>query len=574
MSSTYFHPRLCANSTNGVQCTQSADRFACAKCRLVQYCSKACQAAHWPTHKKQTCNHELMSKEWLPNYAKEQRLPKFADGSESGLDIFGPLKYLWGQEPALDLINLAQNEGLEDLSRNVDVLCAASGDSRHVFKTIANLPEKHTGKCTIVSNDIDLDIVARTAIFLLIAGYMEQEEAVPAIIHLWYSALIPSSMLSRVCEKILPLVEDVCTKIAAKAPHSPLGKTFKLDSGSSIRIVLTKEQWFKLRQYLFLPTGVTRTFAKEGRALQINNPRRIDYKQNHWYYKSPAFRTCIAKFLNDDILLPFGTSRQQFDTPNPTFHQRPDMWPFRDDAGPFYGWSHEDVMQGKQVAAEDVLGAQFFMLRSLLSKVCGRIRASDVHFKLSCLDARDLPGRLKQWGETQEFDRIEVSNLCDRAYCGPAAIINLFSPLLKPLPINPHATLLLFFSGANKEMQLSLTDPEKAHEWYAANKRTACYLAVPNPYTIPQWHPDGFRFHQCAGSVMFDWDKMWEKFQVVVGLRGLVLDAGLKIRREDEHGVARAWPKRMRDMTKEEFNLRLGRDATCFERYVELIRTG
>ncbi|CAO2649727.1 Nn.00g010190.m01.CDS01 [Neocucurbitaria sp. VM-36] len=572
MCSAYFDPPLCANSIEGVQCSNPAKRFACSICRLVQYCSKDCQAAHWPTHRKDTCKHELMSKDWMPDYAKEQRLPTFADGSESGMNIFGPLKYLWGQEPALDLMNLAKNEGLEDLSRNIDVLCAASGDPRHTFKTVVSLPENYVGKCTVVANDIDLDIVARTAIFLLIAGYMKREEAVPAIIHLWYSALIPAAMISRVCEKILALIEDVCIKVATKLANVPLGKTFKLDAGSSVRIVLTKEQWFKLRGYFTIPPGVTREFAKAGRDLQINNPRRNDYKQNHWYYKWPTFRTCVAKFLDDGILLPFGSLREEFDTPNPTFHQRPGVWPFRDDAGPYFGWSHEEIMEGKQLASEDMLGAQFYMLRSLLSKLCTRIRKGDIHLKLSCLDARDLPSKLKQWGETQAFDRAEVSNLCDRAYWGPAAVINHFSPLLKPFATNPHATLLLFFAGANKETQMSLIGPEKVREWSAAQERTTRYLPTPNPYVTPQWHPDIFRFHQCCGSVMFDWDTMWNRYLVVVGLRALVQGAGLKMRMSSEHGIAMAWPKRMKEETKEEFDLRLGKDATCFERYVELIR--
>jgi hypothetical protein len=144
-------------------------------------------------------------------------------------------------------------------------------------------------------------------------------------------------MLTSLRTKILPLVEDACTKIASKDDAVPLGKTVKLESGSFIRVVLTKSQWATLRAQFTLPAVVDRAFAKEGRRVQINNPRCIDSKKNVWYMMWPAYRTCVAKFLDDSILLPFGTSREAFDTPNPTFHQQPNVWPFRDDAHPWAG---------------------------------------------------------------------------------------------------------------------------------------------------------------------------------------------------------------------------------------------
>lgn len=55
MSSTWIKPPMCSNIPNGVQCTNDANRYVCSRCRLVQYCSKDCQAAHWPAHKLETC---------------------------------------------------------------------------------------------------------------------------------------------------------------------------------------------------------------------------------------------------------------------------------------------------------------------------------------------------------------------------------------------------------------------------------------------------------------------------------------------------------------------------------------
>jgi len=60
------------------------------------------------------------------------------------------------------------------------------------------------------------------------------------MIHLWYSARLPVSLLSSITTQILPLIEDVCTKITSQSVNVPLGKTFKLASDQSIRVVLTK----------------------------------------------------------------------------------------------------------------------------------------------------------------------------------------------------------------------------------------------------------------------------------------------------------------------------------------------
>jgi hypothetical protein len=44
-TSVYFDPPMCANIQNHIQCTNPAN-LVCSSCRLVQYCSKACQTAH------------------------------------------------------------------------------------------------------------------------------------------------------------------------------------------------------------------------------------------------------------------------------------------------------------------------------------------------------------------------------------------------------------------------------------------------------------------------------------------------------------------------------------------------
>ncbi|ODM16214.1 hypothetical protein SI65_08213 [Aspergillus cristatus] len=122
-----------------------------------------------------------------PAWILESRTPSFI-GSGIG-EQFGAKKYLWGNVPALDVLQLESNEG-EDQAGDLRILFAASGDLRNIVKTVARLPRSYSHSLEITINDRDFEIVARNIILLLIALVVEKvDEAVDCIIHLWYSAL-------------------------------------------------------------------------------------------------------------------------------------------------------------------------------------------------------------------------------------------------------------------------------------------------------------------------------------------------------------------------------------------------
>jgi hypothetical protein len=43
---------VCSRSTNKID---GSRLFACSKCKSIFYCSKECQVADWPRHKKLSC---------------------------------------------------------------------------------------------------------------------------------------------------------------------------------------------------------------------------------------------------------------------------------------------------------------------------------------------------------------------------------------------------------------------------------------------------------------------------------------------------------------------------------------
>jgi hypothetical protein len=111
-------------------------------------------------------------------------------------------------------------------------------------------------------------------------------------------------MLKLVQDTLLPLIEDVCTKVAGKADNIPLGKTFTNTSVQSLCIVLTKSQWYRLKGYFSISQDVTAKTAEAIRDKAVNNPARRDAIQKGFYTHWPALRVCTDEFRDDGILLP------------------------------------------------------------------------------------------------------------------------------------------------------------------------------------------------------------------------------------------------------------------------------
>jgi hypothetical protein len=116
-----------------------------------------------------------------PHYFRDRRPYQNSPGSSKE----ARMKKMWGNMPAIDILKAQKNEGEGSSTQDFDILCAASGDLRNVFKTVIELPQEYTGQCAFTVNDLDFDIVARNVIMLMVALYIETEEAVPAMIHFW-----------------------------------------------------------------------------------------------------------------------------------------------------------------------------------------------------------------------------------------------------------------------------------------------------------------------------------------------------------------------------------------------------
>ena len=290
---------------------------------------------HWPTHKLD-CKSPLTKEIWKPSWHIERRKPAFVHNDTcnvAGGVSFGMQKYLWGNIPAIDLLNPKDNES-DATDRDFRLLFAgnnallfrrtilptnsfqASGDLRNLLKSVLGLPQVYTGDLETVLNDRDFDIVSRNAILLLTAVHFDPDTAAMMMLHLWYSVLLPAETLDQLRESILPLIREVCGKIQAKSSGTMLSKKWTFGK-RSLRLVLSKENWSSLLSYFEVPEGLSAMQAQELRRSTTMVPRRKDYVDRALYTKPPGWRAGTMKFREDGLLLPFSASRREFDTPNP-----------------------------------------------------------------------------------------------------------------------------------------------------------------------------------------------------------------------------------------------------------------
>ena len=257
-----------------------------------------------------------MKGKYVPGWIKQNRLPSWVSDSELP-SYFGVNQYLWGNMPAVDMLNMEENEGAYDIHRDMNLLFAASGDIRNVVESITQgLLDGYDGRCTLVINDINFMVVARNAILLFVALSLEPDEAVPIMIHLWYSALLPHVMIDTLWHVVLGRIVEVCEKIRDKPSTSLQAKTFSFGK-RSLRLVLQKHQWNELKDYLNVPRGLTEEGAQAIRRSVMLASERIDYLHRALCNQPSPIRVATVTFRQDGILLPHGASREKFDTPNP-----------------------------------------------------------------------------------------------------------------------------------------------------------------------------------------------------------------------------------------------------------------
>ncbi|ROT36821.1 hypothetical protein SODALDRAFT_298432 [Sodiomyces alkalinus F11] len=555
---------ICADWAPDNTACQKAGNFACKNCLLVGYCGPTCQRSHWASHKAD-CKSNLRKETWQPNWALENRRPAFVGPGQQ----FGGKKYLWGNMPAFDVLNLESNEGV-DYDGQLNLLFAASGDLRNLVKTIAQLPASYSGTLDVTLNDLELDIVVRNAIMLLVAFIVDNtDDAVDCIIHVWYSARIRTSHLEILQQRIRPLVQEVCDKTREKDPRSVWERTWTFGQ-NSLRLVLAQSAWNRFLSYLDVPPGLDAEKANRIRRAVTLAESRQDYRDRHFLFHSPSHRMAKYRFWEDGLLLPFGSRRDEFAVPNPTLFQTPDAWPLFDNADPLNGWLLKDIYATSSGAATaDVYGKMFYHVRGMLESFLRRLSGLTAKFQLLQVNALELPEYLEL---DKSFSRIEVANIADCGYVGPHRTVALMARLLQEPAVNPHATLITLFMNAVDENMTHQDRIADATQDSRSSKALLKYIRPTGPLTMTgNYNPAVVKF-SFARDLVTSYGRYFDRFmkEFMFAELGEIVGAAMK----DRHTVIEKWPYRLRlspgqPGAQEEFDRALGGGPSSKERYVE-----
>ena len=76
----------------------------------IQYCGKACQKSDWEAHKIH-CKSYLGKESWQPSWIRKNQ-PAPSIGGDASTGMYGGKHFLWGNSPAMDVLQLQRNEGI------------------------------------------------------------------------------------------------------------------------------------------------------------------------------------------------------------------------------------------------------------------------------------------------------------------------------------------------------------------------------------------------------------------------------------------------------------------------------
>ncbi|KAL6308530.1 hypothetical protein BKA93DRAFT_762976 [Sparassis latifolia] len=531
----------CANvEVEKHRCCPNEGRMACGGCRLVSYCSKDCQKIHWRIHKRD-CKSKIRSNTWQPAWVVEGRPPSFIseDSDESPAEEFHRTEReefstglaLWGNMPAIDVINFNENE--KDASKDLSVAFVASGDLRHVMRTVNELPSDYSGHLTILLNDRDPHIVLRNIVLLLLLGNISDEVmAADIALHFWYSVFMPSEYLQCMSAVVTQCVEQL-TEGPFCIPLGPQSTLSGIVHPGVIRLLAS-----------IISASISVGEVQDEYTRVRSAPSREDFRDRMYSKLKPSHRLAFFEFRRFGIVLPFGAINAHFNAPNLSLFSPDGRWLQTDYADPLESWDTDVVMQeGKAHGAqqEDIYGCLYFFLSDQLRLFVRRLRQFRVSFLTFNVDASALAegileGKLSPAGipASMCFDRIDVSNIMDANYVGIQTVLTKWSTLLKK---GDSAAIIGYFMN----WAVSQKDALVNHAGKGVIINLLCRLEKMGklPWLKRSGHFDPNNFttgillamHDMQ-AIYDDWP-MFSRFLKSQGVPALLLQTKLKLR--DEH---------------------------------------
>lgn len=210
------------------------------------------------------------------------------------------------------------------------IILVASGDLRHVVRTVNALPSDYSGNLRILLNDKMSPVACRNMVLLLILGTISDEVlAADIALHFWYSAFLPIEYRMRITAQILEYIDGLSK---SESLSIPLGHLSNLFVGISREAVVTS-----LTAYFSL-SSVSDIQSEYDRVR--NTPSRRDFRDRMYAQLRPAHRVAFQEYRRFGIVLPFGAVNAHFNAPNLSLFSPDGTWLQTDYADPLEGWKY------------------------------------------------------------------------------------------------------------------------------------------------------------------------------------------------------------------------------------------
>ncbi|KAI5782032.1 hypothetical protein DFH27DRAFT_488154 [Peziza echinospora] len=523
----------------------SKGALQCKGCALVCYCSASCQLANWEVHKA-TCKSPLTKPTWKPIWEVQNRMPEWIS-SEGGMDYHGEIAYLWGNVPALDILQLSEAEYAllkREEVKNVALCFAASGDARNVLTTFSSITDpRKIGKIDIAMNDKNQYVSIRNLATFLLLFHYPPTIAAELILHLSYSIFLTTSQYQAIETTLRGYLDKVDYGTGSKS--TVVNHLFEFEGGNKALASLTVAEWNTFDQILKLRFSKKRAMER-WKHIMLGRPDRID---RYLEPLKPYDRVAFKGYRESGLMLPYSQFQNSAYTKTNPFLFNPNTfnWMMLDSSTPEQGWDVDKAIEfGAKlgVPKNDIFGNLNFYIRDIICRASERLHGlNGCQIRLTCVDARNLSSVLAaapvvqniekpEWIFTQ-FDRIEVSNICDEQYLGIKTVLTTFGPLLRPK--NPDATLLtLFINAARMSIIQDGPRPESITK--------AMRLFFHNPMVAQQFINNPVKTGRVLelASYLTDFSHEFELHMRAVGFNDAARRAGLK-RRVNQRIISQ-WP--------------------------------
>lgn len=550
-------PRCPTQDDDGGYCA-AEPLIPCPECLLVAYCSQECRESHWPKH------HVECVVGFSP---PDDNNPDLKKDEDSWKD-----PWFWAKHAATDVLNLEKNEGKE-FDGALDILLLGESSLRHFIYSICKLPDTANPKISATINETSPNHLARLVLtaLLLTDDSFDPITNAEAVVHLWYSAKLPSSLFNHIelvaAEPLLTAMEDL-DKLCAEHRISEVN-SFPVTMprrGKSVVIDINRTQWSQIIRFVKISKHTNVDNASIIRGWDCKNYSEPLHRVLR--RMTPVRATGMMRWRSDGLLLPYGHPREEFNILNPLFFPDHTSYPVGATQEPLTEWPMELLDHPCGPAQNDVYGKMFYYVRDLCIEFQKRINTLQPEIRILSNLIHELPAQHTVGRSKKQFDRIEAAHYWDRQ---PFLTLVSLSALLRHEDENPNAALLtLTRQSVIHQMDSVKRDLETEKKFTFQSSGTKLdELAPPLKVGDPEDSPAAVR--RRLGLVLWrNWDRFSEHYlscphyfhllNVISPYeqteRGLSATGFLGLSLKPKNIVTRRWPNRLVHNRKDTLSLR------------------